>query len=223
MAAFTPEEIENQDFLSTLRGYDKEEVRAFLRAVAAEFQHLLERAGEARTPEISDDATETGGDAPEATAADEANRRVDELLASTSAAIDDLQLALREEVAALRSGRAELEALRVQAEETLVTFRKAAEDLERARTEPANGTVRRRPPVKRVDVEIDPSNGTIAPATATPTPVPSDAIVIPEPESQPEDASPDTSPRPAPSDAARQPAKPPAQWEELLADPDLDV
>ncbi|MCA1839659.1 MAG: DivIVA domain-containing protein [Actinobacteria bacterium] len=35
---FTPEEIENKEFLITLRGYDKDEVQAFLRAVAEDFR-----------------------------------------------------------------------------------------------------------------------------------------------------------------------------------------
>jgi DivIVA domain-containing protein len=35
---FTAEEIENKEFLITLRGYDKDEVKAFLRAVAADFK-----------------------------------------------------------------------------------------------------------------------------------------------------------------------------------------
>lgn len=37
---FTPEEIENKEFLITLRGYDKDEVQAFLRAVAEDFRSV---------------------------------------------------------------------------------------------------------------------------------------------------------------------------------------
>lgn len=42
--AFTPEEINGKEFFITLRGYDKDEVRAFLSALAEEHQQLLQRA-----------------------------------------------------------------------------------------------------------------------------------------------------------------------------------
>ena len=38
---FTPEEIESKEFLITLRGYDKDEVNAFLRAVATDYRDML--------------------------------------------------------------------------------------------------------------------------------------------------------------------------------------
>jgi DivIVA domain-containing protein len=38
---FSPEEIEVKDFLIGLRGYDREEVRSFLRAVAADYRRVL--------------------------------------------------------------------------------------------------------------------------------------------------------------------------------------
>ncbi len=41
---FTPEEIETKQFLSTLRGFDKDEVGMFLRAVAADYRKALARA-----------------------------------------------------------------------------------------------------------------------------------------------------------------------------------
>lgn len=44
---FSPEEIESKEFLITLRGYDKDEVQAFLRAVAADYRGVVESA---RTP-----------------------------------------------------------------------------------------------------------------------------------------------------------------------------
>lgn len=43
---FTPQEIEEKDFLITLRGYDKEEVKAFLKALAADYAELSHGAGE---------------------------------------------------------------------------------------------------------------------------------------------------------------------------------
>lgn len=39
---FSPEEIESKEFLITLRGYDKDEVQAFLRAVAADYRGVLD-------------------------------------------------------------------------------------------------------------------------------------------------------------------------------------
>ena len=41
---FSPEEIESKEFLITLRGYDKDEVQAFLRAVAADYRGVVENA-----------------------------------------------------------------------------------------------------------------------------------------------------------------------------------
>lgn len=41
---FSPEEIEGKQFISTLRGFDKDEVSMFLRAVAADYRKALERA-----------------------------------------------------------------------------------------------------------------------------------------------------------------------------------
>lgn len=42
---FTPEEIKNKEFVTILRGYDKEEVRAFLQAVAADYEAMQEPSG----------------------------------------------------------------------------------------------------------------------------------------------------------------------------------
>jgi DivIVA domain-containing protein len=39
---FSPHEIENKEFIVTFRGYDREEVRSFLRAVAADYRAALE-------------------------------------------------------------------------------------------------------------------------------------------------------------------------------------
>lgn len=53
---FTPEEIENKQFLIGLRGYDRMEVDSFLRAVAADMRDLLEQAS--RKPEAPAPAVE---------------------------------------------------------------------------------------------------------------------------------------------------------------------
>ena len=47
---FSPQEIENREFVVAFRGYDRAEVRAFLRAVAADYRAAL---GEQRRAEIA--------------------------------------------------------------------------------------------------------------------------------------------------------------------------
>ena len=44
---FSPDEIETKQFISTLRGFDKDEVSMFLRAVAADYRRAIERAEQA--------------------------------------------------------------------------------------------------------------------------------------------------------------------------------
>src|SRR5687768_15765352 len=44
---FTPEEIETKEFLSVLRGYDKEQVAEFLRALASDVRKLSDRLARA--------------------------------------------------------------------------------------------------------------------------------------------------------------------------------
>lgn len=41
---FPPEEIESRRFVPAFRGYDREEVETFLRAVAADYRKLIKRA-----------------------------------------------------------------------------------------------------------------------------------------------------------------------------------
>lgn len=44
---FSPKEIEEKDFLVTIRGYDKDEVRAFLSAIASDYEIAVARAEDA--------------------------------------------------------------------------------------------------------------------------------------------------------------------------------
>src|SRR3954453_1858259 len=44
---FSPDEIQNKEFMTTLRGYDKDEVQAFLGAVAGDYRSALETRGTA--------------------------------------------------------------------------------------------------------------------------------------------------------------------------------
>jgi DivIVA domain-containing protein len=45
-----PEDIESKEFLVSLRGYDKEQVREFLREVAAEYRKLAASQRDAEQP-----------------------------------------------------------------------------------------------------------------------------------------------------------------------------
>ena len=56
---FSPEEIQKKEFLLTLRGYDKEEVRAFLEAVASDYRSLKDAA--AARDEVPENAYEAIG------------------------------------------------------------------------------------------------------------------------------------------------------------------
>ena len=56
---FSPEEIQTKEFLLTLRGYDKEEVRAFLQSVASDYA-TLKKAADA-SDEVPDNAYEMIG------------------------------------------------------------------------------------------------------------------------------------------------------------------
>jgi DivIVA domain-containing protein len=56
---FTPEEIDSKEFLITLRGYDKDEVKAFLKAVAADYRAAVDSA--APPPEAPGNAYEALG------------------------------------------------------------------------------------------------------------------------------------------------------------------
>lgn len=47
---FPPEEIESRRFVPAFRGYDRDEVETFLRAVAADYRRLMQRASAAPAP-----------------------------------------------------------------------------------------------------------------------------------------------------------------------------
>lgn len=58
---FSAEEIENKEFLTTLRGYDRHEVNAFLFAVAADYRALEAELGRAERDGPSEDGPRGGG------------------------------------------------------------------------------------------------------------------------------------------------------------------
>jgi DivIVA domain-containing protein len=49
---FAPHEIENKRFVTALRGYQTDEVEAFLRAVAADYRELVHRAASSSSPQL---------------------------------------------------------------------------------------------------------------------------------------------------------------------------
>lgn len=57
---FSPEDIERKEFLVALRGFDKDEVSTFLRAVAADYRELKE-AADAASALPTDTFTDVGG------------------------------------------------------------------------------------------------------------------------------------------------------------------
>ncbi|MDQ3895717.1 MAG: DivIVA domain-containing protein, partial [Actinomycetota bacterium] len=118
----SPQEIENKRFLVALRGYDKEEVDAFLRAVAeshAEALHALEQARNGQVPaaaddpfdDLRDDVAEMARVAGEAirevrTAAD---RRAEEARAVAEADAARVRAEAAEELEAAKGLRADME------------------------------------------------------------------------------------------------------------------
>ena len=113
--AFSAAEIETKEFLVGLRGYEKSEVSAFLRAVAADYRELERRAranGAARRGEATN-ATETK------------NGEAEPAVAAPGDGLDDIG----EQVAAvLRTARQGAENIRRSAEAAAAQIKQAAEE-----------------------------------------------------------------------------------------------
>lgn len=92
---FSPEEVEEKDFLVTLRGYDKDEVRAFLQAVSADYKAALDSSKSAG--QVSGDAFASLG------------QEVGHVLQTAKESAEAVRRKSEEEAAALRA-RAEQEA-----------------------------------------------------------------------------------------------------------------
>ena len=114
---FTAEEIENKEFLITLRGYDKDEVKAFLRAVAADFK----AASDSPVP-VGVAETGGGGNAFEALGAD-----IGHVLQVAKQSADTLKSKAEGDAAAMRK----------RAEEEAKSLRDAASNAARRLTEEA--------------------------------------------------------------------------------------
>ena len=110
---FTPEEIDSKEFLITLRGYDKDEVKAFLKAVAADFRAALDSAA----PPV-----EAPGNAYEALGKD-----IGQVLQVAKQSADQLKKRAEEEATSMRR----------RAEEEANTLREAASNAARRLTEEA--------------------------------------------------------------------------------------
>jgi DivIVA domain-containing protein len=90
--AFRPDDIAVKEFLVRARGYDREEVAAFLRAVAADYRQALAALEAARAPEPAgeDPATEPESSPSERWAAVLTERRAADLLEAASRRLEEV-------------------------------------------------------------------------------------------------------------------------------------
>ena len=102
MSGFSPDEIAHQEFLTRVGGYDKDEVRAFLQAVADDLRTALE------TQRVIDEGTSL-------------EQRAGTLVDDTRDTITEMHRQLAAEVASLRDLRRDLEALRAQLEDVVTS------------------------------------------------------------------------------------------------------
>lgn len=95
--AFSPDDIEIKEFVPTLRGYGREEVRAFLRSVAEDVRRLEEQLTDARTNAPSRETGSTATPAGPATGVPILQRGVADLVAvnGLQSAITDLTVAIQ--------------------------------------------------------------------------------------------------------------------------------
>ena len=133
----TPEEVEQQEFLVALRGYDKDEVHAFLRRLAADYRESLFRAQAADGDPFSalgDHVATMMRTAVEA--ASELRNRVEEETATLREDTDRDVANLRNEAeqdrqeaaAILEAARVEADQIRRAAEDEASNLRRRAED-----------------------------------------------------------------------------------------------
>jgi DivIVA domain-containing protein len=134
---FSPEEIESKEFLITLRGYDKDEVNAFLRAVAADYRAVMSSAPDPSAPRAGYEALGEEISTVLSTAktsADQMRRRAEEEASSLRRRAEDESSQLRD--AATRAAKR----LTEEAERHAVQVRASAE---REATERLRETARR--------------------------------------------------------------------------------
>ncbi len=111
--AFAPEEIQSKEFFTTLRGYDKDEVRAFLSALAEEHQQLLQRV---QSPPASSEA-----------GYESLGRGVESVLEAANRAGEDIRREARHETERLATQQREAAAQQVrEAERQATEMREAA-------------------------------------------------------------------------------------------------
>jgi len=122
----SPEDIEGTHFLVALRGYDKDQVDAFLKEVAAEHRSLLRRVQHVRDRREGDDPF------------DKLVEQVETVARAAITAAEKIEAGARSEAAELRR-RAEAEAEAVRAEAEML--RAEAADL-RTRAEAEAETLR---------------------------------------------------------------------------------
>ena len=109
---FTPEEIDSKEFLITLRGYDKDEVKAFLKAVAADYRAALSSATSVEAPSNAFEAL---------------GKDIGQVLQTAKQSADQLKRKAEEDATAMRR----------RAEEEAANLREAASNAARRLTEEA--------------------------------------------------------------------------------------
>lgn len=100
----TPDDIERKQFLAALRGYDREQVDAFLAEVAEDYRTLIHKIGHLR-------AYQPPGDQAESEQLQGLGEHIEKVLRAAAASARKIRASAEEEVARLREeGRRELEA-----------------------------------------------------------------------------------------------------------------
>jgi DivIVA domain-containing protein len=137
--AFSPEEIATKEFITSLRGYDTDEVRAFLKVIADDYRRVLHGVVEAEVEAASDTGLElkelldqARADAERLKAETEKERRA--VLAAAAKEAADLRAEASDtlEAAGRKAERLSADMSRVR-DELLDTFDRLAEQIERAR------------------------------------------------------------------------------------------
>jgi DivIVA domain-containing protein len=127
---FRPDDIAVKEFLVRARGYDREEVAAFLRAVAADYRQALASLEEARAPEpaAEEPAREPEASPSERWAAVLTERRAADLLQAASQRLEEVAVRERRVAAVEQRVALQLRAVREALQDAQLHVRRAAPD-----------------------------------------------------------------------------------------------
>jgi DivIVA domain-containing protein len=127
---FRPDDIAVKEFLVRARGYDREEVAAFLRAVAADYRQALASVEEARAPEpaAEEPAREPEASPSERWAAVLTERRAADLLQAASQRLEEVAVRERRVAAVEQRVALQLRAVREALQDAQRHVRRAAPD-----------------------------------------------------------------------------------------------